>query len=109
MDARVETVGFDRILAKIPELLDTGADASANTTVTIAQANVPVGPVAPHTRDTIAKVVVGEGVRQVQAEEAAIVIELGTRSMPARPFLLPAALDDATLQAFINAVKDGLA
>lgn len=99
---------LERLLAKLPAILDEGADAGADVTVRIARANVPVGPDAPHTRDTIASVATEPGVREVEGKEAAIVIELGTRFMPARPFLLPAAMDAEVFRAFADAVKDAL-
>lgn len=101
-------MGLERLLAQLPAMLDDGADAGAEVTVQLAQANVPVGPDAPHTRDTIAKLVTGQGKREIEAKEAAIVIELGTRFMPTRPFLLPAAMSPEAFQAFADAVKDAL-
>jgi hypothetical protein len=109
MSVQIETAGLDRLLSGVLEqALDDGAEAGAAHTVVLARQLVPVGPDAPHTRDTIAQHKVSEGVREIGAEEAAIVIELGTSTMPARPFLMPAALDDGTFQAFADAVRDAL-
>ena len=108
MAVTIETAGLDRLFAALPGLLDNSAEAGADSTVRIARSTVTVGPDAPHTRDTIEAVKTGQGECEVQAEEAAVVLELGTRHMPARPFLLPAATDDATVEAMVAAIKAGL-
>jgi hypothetical protein len=108
MSVQLDTRGLDRLLnGLLDRALDAGADAGADKTVELAKANVVVGPDAPHTRDTIRKVSAGQ-VYEVQAEEAAIFIELGSSKMPARPFLLPAATDEATFQAIAEAVKEAI-
>lgn len=104
MSVTVDTSGFDRFIPRIPSTLEAGADAGADTTVDLAKQIVPVSNDPPHTRDTIQKVGAGQS-REVEAREAAIVIELGTSKMAARPFLMPAATSEATFQAMVNAVK----
>ncbi|MBK9944212.1 MAG: hypothetical protein IPP13_21640 [Kouleothrix sp.] len=108
MSAEVTIDGFTRVLGNLPDMLNAGAQASAEKAVQLAKANVVVGKDPPHTRDTIEARRVGEAQYEVSAEEAAIFIELGTSKMPARPFLLPAATDAQTLEAFVDAVKAAL-
>lgn len=108
MAVTIDTSGFDRFLARIPGILDAGAGAAAEATVDQAKDNVPVSNDPPHTRDTIQVNNVGTGKREVEAREAAVVIELGTRHMAARPFLMPAATSAETFEAFVDGVKSEL-
>lgn len=108
MPVEIDTSGFERFLARIPGMLNAGAGAAAEATVGQAKDNVPVSNDPPHTRDTIRTVNIGTGQREVEAREAAIVIELGTRHMAARPFLMPAATSAETFEAFVDGAKGEL-
>lgn len=105
MSVTLDTSGFERILPHVPSALEAGVDDGADVTVAQAKQTVPVR--TDKTRNSIQKVGSGQ-VREVEAREGAIPIELGTSRMAARPFLMPAATSDETFEAIVESVKRGL-